>query len=76
MCIQYLEKYKYIFGKPREGVHSHRIFNIAIVDVIATLVLAIIFSKLYNITLFNNFIILIVLSIFIYKNIVYRNNFN
>jgi hypothetical protein len=33
-------KYKNIFGKVGEGVHSYRIFNIAIVDVILTLLLA------------------------------------
>jgi hypothetical protein len=33
-------KYKNIFGKVGEGVHSYRIFNIAIVDVVLTLLLA------------------------------------
>jgi hypothetical protein len=33
-------KYKDIFGKPNEGVHSYRIYNIAIVDVLATIALA------------------------------------
>lgn len=33
-------QYKDIFGKVNEGVHSIRIINIAIVDVILTLVLA------------------------------------
>jgi hypothetical protein len=30
-------KYKDIFGKVGEGVHSYRIFNIAIVDVVFTI---------------------------------------
>lgn len=30
-------KYKDIFGKVGQGVHSYRIFNIAIVDVLLTL---------------------------------------
>jgi hypothetical protein len=30
-------KYKDIFGKVGEGVHSYRIFNIAIVDVLFTI---------------------------------------
>lgn len=30
-------KYKDLFGKPNTGVHSYRIFNIAIVDVILTI---------------------------------------
>jgi hypothetical protein len=33
-------KYKDIFGKVGEGVHSYRIFNIAIVDVILTILVA------------------------------------
>jgi len=30
-------KYKNIFGKVGQGIHSYRIFNIAIVDVLLTL---------------------------------------
>ena len=33
--------YKDLFGKPGEGAHSIRIFNIAIVDVLSTILLAI-----------------------------------
>ena len=33
-------KYKNIFGQPNKGVHSYRIFNIAIVDVVCTFILA------------------------------------
>jgi hypothetical protein len=33
-------EYKDIFGKVGEGVHSYRVFNIAIVDVIATIIVA------------------------------------
>lgn len=32
--------YKDIFGKPGTGAHSYRIFDIAVVDVVATLILA------------------------------------
>ena len=35
-----LGKYSDIFGKPNEGAHSYRILDIAIVDVLATGVLA------------------------------------
>ena len=35
-------KYKDIFGKVGEGAHSYRIFNIAIVDVLLTILLGII----------------------------------
>ena len=33
-------KYKNMFGKVGEGVHSYRIFNIAILDVIGTIIIA------------------------------------
>ncbi len=33
-------KHKDIFGKPGKGVHKYRIMNIAIVDVLATILLA------------------------------------
>ncbi len=33
-------KYKDIFGKPREGLHSYRIFDIAIVDLVLTILVA------------------------------------
>ena len=37
-------KYKDMFGKPNQGVHSFRIFNIAIVDVLLTILAAFIIS--------------------------------
>jgi len=39
--------YKDIFGKVGEGVHSYRVANIAIVDVIMTIVAAFILHFLY-----------------------------
>ena len=33
-------KYKDIFGKPGEGIHSFRIFNISVIDVLLTIFLA------------------------------------
>ncbi len=41
-------KYKDMFGKPNEGAHSIRIMNIAVIDVLVTIVMAIIISKLSN----------------------------
>ena len=36
----YFCKYKDSLGKPKEGLHSYRVFNIAIVDVLLTFLLA------------------------------------
>jgi len=35
-----LTRYKNIFGEPGKGVHSYRVFNLAIVDVISTFLLS------------------------------------
>ena len=40
-------KYKDIFGKVNEGVHSIRLFNIAVVDVFFTIILGIIIHYIY-----------------------------
>ncbi len=40
-------KYKDIFGKPKEGVHSYRIFDIAIVDLLLTLIGGYLIYKYY-----------------------------
>jgi hypothetical protein len=39
--------YKNIFGQPGQGVHSYRILDIAIVDVIFTILGAFLISKLF-----------------------------
>jgi len=39
-------EYKAILGKPGQGIHSYRIFNIAIVDVLMTVLAAYIFHLL------------------------------
>ena len=52
-------KYKNIFGKVNEGIHSYKIFNIAIVDVLATIILAYVIYLL--IPKYNFFFILICL---------------
>ena len=59
-------EYKNLFGKPNEGVHSYRIFNIAIVDVFLTIIGAFIiylFLPSYNffIILFSLFVLGIVM---------------
>ena len=33
-------KYKEIFGKPNTGIHKYRLFNIAIADVLLTIIFA------------------------------------
>lgn len=42
--MNYLCKYKNFFGEPEKGIHRYRIFNIAIVDVVVTLLFAYVIS--------------------------------
>lgn len=60
-------KYKDIFGKTGEGVHSYRVFNIAIVDVIATIVLAIIISAIFNTSFVKTLFFLFLLGIILHR---------
>jgi hypothetical protein len=54
------KQFKYIFGKENEGIHSYRLFNIAIADVIMTIIGAFVISYFFK---YNFIIILIILFI-------------
>ena len=41
-------KFKDIFGKPNTGLHSIRVFNIAIVDVLFTVLLAYLIAAVFH----------------------------
>ena len=56
-------KYKDIFGKPNQGAHSYRIFNIAIVDVLLTILAAYILSIFTNYKLVYTIIFMFILGI-------------
>lgn len=49
--ITFLAQYKDIFGKPTEGPHSVRFLDFAVVDIIATIILAIVISYIFNVDL-------------------------
>jgi hypothetical protein len=60
-------QYKDIFGKPNKGIHRYRIFNITIVDVLLTILLALFISYIFK---FNFWIILLI--IFLIGIIIHR----
>jgi len=60
-------QYNNIFGKPNKGIHSHRLFGFAIVDILATLILAYIISKYTSYKLIYCVIFTILLGIIIHK---------
>lgn len=62
-----LAKYSNIFGKPNEGVHSHRFLDVAIVDVVGTIFIAGTISYLKNYNFFIIFIILFILAIILHR---------
>jgi fatty acid desaturase len=49
-----LEKYKDMFGAPKTGAHAYRILDVAIVDVVLTLLLALIIAIIFK----QNFVLL------------------
>ncbi len=55
-------KYADIFGKPKVGFHSYRLFNIAVNDVIGTLVLSYILAKVKKISYTKSFVIMLLVG--------------
>jgi uncharacterized membrane protein YcaP (DUF421 family) len=65
--MDWLCKYKNLFGEPRKGIHSIRLFDIAIVDVLLTILVGFIIAKLTHTNLMLVLGLLFLLSIFIHK---------
>lgn len=60
-------KYKNIFGEPRKGAHSYRLFDIAIVDVVSTILLAAVISKIWKLDFIKVLIIVFLLGIILHR---------
>jgi hypothetical protein len=58
-------KYKDIFGKPNEGVHSIRFLNIAIVDLSMTIIFSYIFHYLFGLDVFINYLYFLIITLII-----------
>lgn len=59
--------YKNQFGEPGTGVHSYRIFDIAVVDLGLTIIVALILSWLFKWNFLTVLLILIVLGIILHR---------
>lgn len=59
--------YKNIFGEPGKGVHSYRIFNIAIVDVVMTIIGAYFVAKYFKLNFVYTLISLFILGIIMHR---------
>lgn len=56
-----------IFGKPNQGVHSYRLFGLAIVDVIMTIVGAYVISYVFRISFVPTLWIVFILGILLHR---------
>ena len=61
------KKYSEIFGRVNEGVHSYRFFNIAIIDVISTIIGALVISIIFKINFGLILIFLFLLGIVLHR---------
>jgi hypothetical protein len=60
-------KYSDILGKPNEGVHSYRLFGIAILDVIMTIVASFIISYFLKFSFLYTLVFLFILGIILHR---------
>ena len=56
-------RYKDIFGRPREGAHAYRIFDIAVADVAATVVVAFLIARVFGFSLWKSLVVLFIVGI-------------
>ena len=59
--------YKDVFGKPGQGIHSYRLFGVAIVDVILTIFGAMIIAYFSKYNFFKILIALFILGIIMHR---------
>ena len=60
-------KYKNALGVPGKGIHSYRFFNVAIIDVIMTIVGAYVISYFYGYNFINTLLFLFILGIILHR---------
>jgi hypothetical protein len=56
-------QYKDIFGRPKEGAHAYRIFDIAVVDVAATVVVAYVIARVFGFAFWKSLVALFIVGI-------------
>ena len=61
-----LKKYKNLFGPSKKGIHSYRLFGVAVADVIMTFIGAIIISWIFRWNPWITLIVLFLLGIFLH----------
>jgi hypothetical protein len=61
------KKYSDVFGKPDTGIHKTRFMNIAVWDVIATVVAGVVIAKLFNINVLYTVVSLFIIGIIMHR---------
>ena len=56
-----------IFGKPNQGIHSYRLFGLAIVDVVMTIVGAYVISYVFRVSFVITLCIVFILGILLHR---------
>lgn len=59
--------YKDIFGKPREGAHAYRLFDIAVIDVVATVIVAFVISRVFGFIFWKSLVVLFIVGVISHK---------
>lgn len=59
-------KYKNALGEPGKGIHSYRLFGIAVADVIMTIIASYIISYFFNTSLLYTLLFLFLVGIFLH----------
>ena len=65
--------YKNMLGKSNEGIHCYRVFNIAIADVVMTIIVAFMISYANNISVAKILVFIFALGIFMHRINCVRN---
>jgi len=60
-------RYKDIFGRPREGAHAYRLFDIAVVDVAATFLLAFVITRTFSLSFWKSLVALFLIGIIAHR---------
>jgi uncharacterized membrane protein len=59
--------YKDIFGRPREGAHAYRLFDIAVVDVAATVLVAYIIARVFGFVFWKSLVTLFLIGVILHR---------
>jgi hypothetical protein len=62
----FLCRYNKLFGNPNKGIHKYRILNIAIVDLVMTIILSYVISKIINRSFMIILLFMFILSVFVH----------